>query len=363
MRPGGAVQEKSMDRRTATKVLVALLVSPVLPAPAQAAAVRSLADFEAELDRLRRSNHIPGISAVVARGQSIVWQKGLGLADIASSRASEPGTLYHLASLTKPFAGTVLLQLVQEGKISLDDPVEKYGVKIDGDSGILVRHLLSHTSEGVPGSRFIYNGDRYAMLTSVIIRIDGKPLVSSLRERILDPLGLGETAPNPQSPAFPYSGKDRQTYEARMATGYTFREGQQVVTAYPSLFSAAAGLVSSATDVAAFSMALDRGALLSPQTRALAWTPAVGERGKVLPYGLGWFTTRYKKLSVVWHYGLWTAISSLIVKVPDQQLTFVVLANSDGLSSPYALGAGKLDSSPWARTFLDAFAAGGKPIA
>src|SRR6185436_8039233 len=131
-----------MNRRTATKVLVALLASPFVPTPAHAAAVRSLADFEAELERLRRANHIPGITAVVARGQSILWQKGLGLADMALSRASEPGTLYHLASLTKPFAATLLLQLVQEGKISLDDPVEKYGVKIDGDSGILVRHLL-----------------------------------------------------------------------------------------------------------------------------------------------------------------------------------------------------------------------------
>src|SRR4029079_12790261 len=99
------------------------------------------------------------------------------------------------------------------------------------------------------------------------------------------------------------------------------------------------GLVSSATDVAAFSMALDRGALLSPQTRALAWTPAVGCAGKLRPYGMGWCTTRYKKLSLVWHYGLWTAISSLIVKVPDQQLTFVVLANSDAISRHTALGS------------------------
>jgi len=61
---------------------------------------------------------------------------------------------------------------------------------------------------------------------------------------------------------------------------------------------------------------------------------------------------------VVWHYGLWTANSSLIIKVPDRGLTFVVLANTDGLSSPYPLGNGRLDTSPWARAFLDTFVIG-----
>ena len=60
----------------------------------------------------------------------------------------------------------------------------------------------------------------------------------------------------------------------------------------------------------------------------------------------------------MWHYGLWTAISSLIIKVPSRGLTFVVLANTDALSSPYPLAAGRLDSSPWARAFLDAFVFG-----
>ena len=54
----------------------------------------------------------------------------------------------------------------------------------------------------------------------------------------------------------------------------------------------------------------------------------------------------------------WTANSSLILKVPDRQLTFILLANTDGLSSPYPLGAGTLESSPWAREFLDAFVLG-----
>jgi CubicO group peptidase (beta-lactamase class C family) len=105
-------------------------------------------------------------------------------------------------------------------------------------------------------------------------------------------------------------------------------------------------------------MALDRGDVISQAARDVAFAPTVSIAGDTLPYGLGWFSTRYKGERIVWHYGLWTAISSLIIKVPSRNLTFVVLANTDALSSPYPLAAGRLDSSPWARAFLDAFVFG-----
>ena len=62
-------------------------------------------------------------------------------------------------------------------------------------------------------------------------------------------------------------------------------------------------------------------------------------------------------MPIVWHYGWWTAASALVIKVPSQQLTFVLLANSEGLSAPYPLGAGDLMVSPWARVFLSRFVA------
>ena len=105
-------------------------------------------------------------------------------------------------------------------------------------------------------------------------------------------------------------------------------------------------------------MALDRGDVISAANRDVAFAPTVTVAGDTLPYGLGWFSTRYKGERVIWHYGLWTAISSLIVKVPSRGLTFVVLANSDALSLQYPLAAGRLDTSPWARAFLDTFITG-----
>lgn len=67
-------------------------------------------------------------------------------------------------------------------------------------------------------------------------------------------------------------------------------------------------------------------------------------------------------MRVIWHYGYWTASSTLVIKVPTENLTFVLLANTDGLSAPYPLAAGRLDTSPWARAFLETFVIAKLPL-
>ena len=318
----------------------------------------NLSEFETRLEGLRATSHIPAISAAIAKGQRIVWSRGFGTADLTTSRPASDTTVYHLASLTKPFASTVILQLVDEGKVKLDDPVSMFGITIASAGVIRVRHLLSHTSSGTPGTSFLYDGNRFGELDSVIVRAGGTTFAEALQKRIVTPLALAHTAPNPRTPSFAVSGYDRATFEANLARGYTYTGGSTAPTVYPTYFGTAAGLTASALDVASFSMALDRDALLRSATNALAFTPVVTPAGDTLPYGLGWFVTRYRGVRVVWHYGLWTANSSLIIKVPDRGLTFVVLANTDALSAPYQLGAGRLETSPWARAFLDAFVLG-----
>lgn len=318
----------------------------------------SIAELEDRIERLRASSHIPAVTAVIAKGQEIVWIKGFGTADLATNRPAADTTIYHLASLTKPFASTVILQLVDEGKISLDDPISTYGINLPSSGTIRVRHLLSHTSHGVPGTGFRYDGDRFGLLDSVIVRATGKTFAAALQERIVSTIGLTRSAANPQSSSFAVSGLNKADFERNMARGYTYSRGAQVPTSYPTYFGTAAGWTASALDVAKFSIAMDRDAFLRPETKALAYAPMITPAGDTLPYALGWFSTRYKGVRIIWHYGLWVGNSSLIIKVPDRQLTFIVLANTEALSAPYRLGAGELESSPWAREFLDAFVLG-----
>ena len=323
---------------------------------------QSIEEFDSRLESLRQQAHIPAISVAISENQRIAWSKGYGTADLGANRTASDTTVYHFASLTKPFASAILLQLSEEGRISLDDPVTNYGIVLPSPGVIRIRHLLSHTSSGTPGARHSYDGDRFSLLDSVIARATGGSFATELVQRILQPLALTSIAPNPGTAAFSATGLDRSTYQANLARGYTYANGHHTLTAYPTNFSTAAGLTGSVLDLAAFSMALDRGDVISEASRDLAFAPTISLAGDTLPYGLGWFSTRYKGERIVWHYGLWTAISSLIIKVPSRGLTFVVLANTDALSSPYPLAAGRLDSSPWARAFLDAFVFGAAQV-
>jgi CubicO group peptidase (beta-lactamase class C family) len=223
-----------------------------------------------------------------------------------------------------------------------------------------VRHLLSHTWEGTPGTQFRYNGNRFALLDKVIRRASGEGFAKRVTDRIITPLALEHTATNPLvPPAFAFSGRDSATYSAAMASGYNVDSRRRpVAVAYPASFNTAAGLVSTAREVARYSTALDAGDFLAPATRMLAYTPARSAGNQMLPYGLGWFVSTVSGHTLAWHYGYWTGNSSLIIKEPARGLTFVVLTNIDQLSAPFNLGAGDLMSSTVAQAFVNAFVTG-----
>jgi CubicO group peptidase (beta-lactamase class C family) len=480
-------------------LLAFCLAAPSLAAQERAAASAAdaarLALLEQQLDGLRQELKIPSLSAAVVRDQKVVWAKGFGFADPEKKTPATEHTPYHLASLTKTFASTVLMRLVEDGKVSLDDPVSKYGINLESPGTVRVKHLLSHTSEGVPGERYSYNGNRFGELDKVVERAAGKSFAELLIADILDPLGMSETAPNvppavetrspagaearaeaevraavaelvaaynaadadriarrlaPQQNSFRSDGgflrtildveELRGAFRAGLRTGFEMRElgvavygdaalatgyfGGTVTPAngtkradgphrttfvwhrqngewklvhahlsppagavvtdrwrqrfetvsrtmakayglddkwnpvaikYPTYFGTSAGLVASVLDMAKYDIAVDQNKFLSKETQRLAFTPFTSTKGERLPYGLGWFTQDYKGTRFVWHYGYWTGNSSLILKVPDQNLTFIAMANTDNLSRPTDLGAGDVLSSPVGLAFLKLF--------
>jgi CubicO group peptidase (beta-lactamase class C family) len=321
---------------------------------------RDAQEFVQRLDQLRRDLSIPGLGVSISKDQQVVVAEGLGLADLEAQVAPTGTTSFHLASLTKTYASTLLMQLVEEGRVDLEDPVSNYGVTLSGQGTVRVKHLLTHTSEGVPGASFSYNGDRFQLLENVIRQASGRAYGELLVERILKPLQLRQTAPNVQDAAsFALMGLDRDAFLGNLAKPYVLDSAGRIVpSAYPSFFGVAAGLISSATEVAEYSLAIDRDAFLRPETKARVFTPAASNSGQPLPHGLGWFVQTVDGQKIAWHYGLWTANSSLIIKALDRRLTLVVLANSDRLSQPYPLARGDLMVSPVAREFVEAFVTG-----
>lgn len=320
--------------------------------------------FEQQVESVRGRLKIPGLSVAIVKDQELLWAKGFGFADLENRVPATPDTLYSIASLTKTFAATLVMQLVEQGKLDLDEPVSHYSTDFKDDS-VRIKHLLSHTSSGTPGERFQYSGKRYEYLTAVIEKKTGKRFVEVVVETFFDPLGMSSSVPyqNVVDDADKWVaslGKERlDRYRkslASLAQPYAYYgDGEIIHETYPpkNLIGAAAGLLSTVRDMAKYDIAIDRCVLLRKETQEKAWTPFVSNGGQRLPYGLGWFVTDYHGVKLVWHSGQWgTGFSAMYLKAPEKHVSVVMLANSEALAEH---GGEDLASNSFVCSFLGAW--------
>ncbi len=317
----------------------------------------NIEEFEEILDGLREQLLIPGMSAAIVKNGNVVWARGFGHADREENKPATPTTLFHLASLTKTYASTILMQLVEAGQLDLNAPVADFGISFSSSDTVRVIHLLTHTSEGYPGLNYQYSGNRFGYLDQVIQSAAGRTFCDLLMERIILPLSLEQTVPNLLSNQCPLGVDERIAFANELAQGYQ-SDGQGTV-GYPTYFGVSAGLIASVLDVARYSLSIDANTFLTAETQAQAFTPYRNIHDQVMPYGLGWFVQSIQNVKVIWHYGWWTGNSSLIIKVPELSLTFIVAANTDMLSRGFpTIGNGDITVSAVANEFLNAFVFG-----
>jgi CubicO group peptidase (beta-lactamase class C family) len=281
----------------------------VLLLSAQLAAQRRFDRFAHDLQAIKTELRIPGLAAAVVDSGRTVWRNDFGFADVVAHRP------FPIASVTKTMAAALVMQMVEQGRLSLDDPIAKHvpGTKLAPE--ITLRHVLSHTADGTPGEEFLYNGGIYNSLTAVVEKVGGKPFADLLTNAIFNPLGMNHTTP----------GKGVR---------------------------AATGVVSTTADLAKYAIALDGTTLLSANSKTAMATPTRSTHGAALPYGLGWFTQTYLNEPIVWHYGQEEAFSSLFLRVPKRKLTLIVLANSKTMSDASRLLDGNVARSLVALAFL-----------
>ena len=345
---------RPMTRRHLTVLAAgALCATALAAAPAAPARADKL---DRALSRLTREG-APGAVVLVRRGTH-TRRVARGYADRATRRPMRAGDRFRIGSLTKTFTATVVLRLAGEGRLSLDDSVERWlpGL-VPGGERITVRELLNHTSglfnytedervlEGLlsdrlrawsprelvaiatahpptfaPGARWAYSNTGYIVLGLIAETADGRPLATQLQTRIFAPLKLRHT-----------SFDSEPQIAGRYAHGYFgFPRPRDVSVLNPTGAWAAGAMVSTAADVGRFYRAQLRGRLLRPkEMRAMTTTvPIVPGAG----YGLGIARTR-TACGTAWMHGgdipgyLTSAQTSV-----DGRRQAVVMVNTDTLT-------------------------------
>lgn len=332
---------------------------------------RDLSAFLAELDALRIDAGIPGLSVAVLEEQRLVLAAGLGFADLANGLRATADTPYDIASVTKPLSAVVAMRLVERGVLDLDRPIAEYSAWEDFCArfsrqpsifaGALrctpathtLRHMLSHSVGGVPGTRFSYNPVVYSWASRPIMAATGMPFSELVKRELLDPVGMSDSARRHRDLPLP-SG-----LAARLAPPHRRNEAGTLVRSAPPApqgDGAAGGVISTVLDLARFDVAFDHGELLSDAGRAELTTPTRAKDGSALPYGLGWYVQDFGGERLLWHGGWWEqAYSALYLKVPERDLTLILLANSEGIWWGNPLDRATVQRSPFARAFLGAF--------
>jgi len=348
-------------RRLLVSVLVALSLL-ALRAPVHATDDLVFGFFADYLESLRAQAGIPGMAAAIVGANDIIWKSAFGQQNIEQSLATNVDTPFEIDGLMQIVDAAVILRCVEEGRFSLDDPISKFDPN-NPYAGATIRQIMTHTSMTDGGVTFLFSPDRLSALSSPISSCTGTSFRATI-VGLLDRLAMTRSVPGldavgVQPPSDGITDAAIQRYRPlvqSLATPYTVNgDGQASVSQYTATtLQLASGLISTVLDIAQIDLALKQGILLRQATLDAAWRPPVGQNGQPLPHGLGWFAQTYTNgQPIVWQFGESdNASSSLVITLPQRQLTLILLANSDRLVTPFTLATGELTSSPFARVFL-----------
>lgn len=336
--------------------------------------------IDSVLQSLISENKAPGIVFGIKIDSAKPIFKSYGLTDISSKRKVKNNDQFRIASITKSFTATAVMQLVERGKLSLDDTIGKFFIDFPKANGITIYHLLSHTS-GIPswyevkmpdntpsdfpmcetphkyiqeanklflfepGEKYYYSNSGYVLLGEIIELVSGDTYEQFLKKNIFVPARMKDTE-------MEYSGYKSMEW----VKGYAFDENDSVPftepETYPMPFSAGA-LRSSVPDLIRFTTSLNSGELLSKESRERMTSYAELNSGKktvianfwfptdfVMPempegldefgYGLGFQLMEKFRTPVIFHVGSISGFQSYLVHIPKSNTTVGITGNTNG---------------------------------
>jgi len=362
-------------------------VAAVGQAPAQLTA--ALADLDAQLTADFAKDGIGGVSVGVVSGAALVWSKHYGYADMEEREAPTNDTAYRIGSITKQFTALALLQLVEQGKMRLTDPLEKYvpevkqvQKKFDGTPPITllqvatmhsglsrepgcVNHSVGPVSSwpkivadclpatsyaNEPGTTFLYSNIGYASLGLAIERAGGQPYIDQVSERILKPLGMTRSVfePNATIQHDLAHGYQRQNDKPNRSAPDRELEGRGYRVPNGALFST----VNDLSKFVAWELGEGPAAVLPKAVQEANYTRAFFSNAAMTSgYGVGFTIVRRGDTVMLGHGGSTAGYHSSVMVHRPSKLGVIVLRNCD--SCP-------VDATPVSVRFLERLVATSK---
>jgi CubicO group peptidase (beta-lactamase class C family) len=316
------------------------------------------------IEKFMKESKVPGMFVAVVRGDSVLYEKSFGVADIESSAPVSNETCFELGSISKALTAEVIYDLHREGLLNITDPIHPYFPEAPGAwSKVQIQHLLRHTSgienylldprfmaaqyftnakqsaaehffttvstdsmvqlfyslplEFSPGFTWSYSNTGYYLLGKIGEAVTGKPFFQLVKERVTSPLHMSHTKANEQAAnegclAKGYFSKDSALAESRvLSSNYAFSAGAWATTGQ---------------DMVSYLKAIHQRRLPSDKA-GFEWRKPPDSGNLPFTYDGGHFYTTFQRLNIVSHNGGTPGFSSSWIYVVDKNLSIIVLMN------------------------------------
>jgi CubicO group peptidase (beta-lactamase class C family) len=312
------------------------------------------AKIDAAVNDALRSTGAPSASVAVVKDGQLAYAHAYGLANVEAKTAATPAMRYSIGSVSKQFASSAILLLAEEGKLALDDKVEKYVPGLTRGGDVTLRQLLSMTSgyqdywpqdyvmpgmlkpvtpdeivsrwakiplDFEPGTAWQYSNTNYVIIGLVVQKVSGQPLFDFLQQRIFSKLGMTTIQNIDEAPLGP-SDAARYTRVAtapvrpapKEARGWIFAAGELAMTA---------------SDLAKWDISLIEQSVLKPASYRALETETLLANGAGTGYGLGVSVRMVGGHRIIAHTGEVSGFTAYNGVYPDDKLAIVVLVNLD----------------------------------
>jgi len=323
---------------------------------------RLQAEFEPRINDAIQKGNLPGFAIGIVKNGKLIYAKGFGVARLGGTTPITSKSLFHMASVTKTFVATAVMQLVEQGKIDLDAPLTRYlpYFRLDDERyrTIKIRQMLSHTS-GIPdtvnyhwdkpeydtgalerfvrsisdqklvfapGEKFAYSNTAYEILGDVIAKVSGESFEDYVQHNILTPLGMKDS-----------TLLIREASPLLLTSPHVLEKDKVVVSKifpYNRAHAPSSTLYSSIEDMSRWAIAnlnhgeLDGKRILKRETAESMWRPVAPALG--MKEGISWFTTDLQGHHLVLHSGGDVGFESLLILAPDDSVAVVAMSNFAG---------------------------------